>query len=88
MVVLNYSSFRRQLATVLDNVTENLEKAFIIRPNEKAVVVMSLDEYNSMTETMYLMKSRANYDSLLRSIEQVKNGEIVEVDDNLEPIQK
>lgn len=64
----------------LDMVTESYETLLIPRTNEDdAVVIMPLSEYNSLIETNYLNSSQNNKKRLEKAIEEVNNGEVIEV---------
>ena len=52
----------------------------IKRKSGKGAVMISLDEYNSIMETVHLLSSKANADRLYESIQQMKKGEIVNHD--------
>ena len=78
MIAANYTEFRTDLKKFLDEVEENHETLIIKRGTGKGTVMMSMDEYNSMMETVHLLSSRKNADRLYESIRQVKDGEIVE----------
>lgn len=78
MIAANFSEFRTDLKKYLDSVEFDHETLIIKRKNGKGAVIVSIDEYNSMMETMHLLKSRKNATRLFESIEQVKNGETVE----------
>ena len=77
MIVANFTEFRTGLKKFLDNVENNHETLVIKRKSGKGTVMISLDEYNSIMETVHLLSSRANADRLFESIRQVKNGETV-----------
>ncbi|VAW23392.1 hypothetical protein MNBD_BACTEROID01-179, partial [hydrothermal vent metagenome] len=61
----------------LDNVENNHETLVIKRKSGKGAVMISLDEYNSIMETVHLLSSKANADRLYQSIQQMKKGETV-----------
>ena len=58
MITATYSQFRGSLKSYLDRVTNDIESVVINRENGSAVVVISMDEYEAMRETAYLMDSR------------------------------
>ena len=74
MLAANYSEFRTNLKNYLDEVEENDETLIVKRKSGSGTVVISLDEYNSIMETMHLLKSKKNADRLFESIEQMKSG--------------
>lgn len=78
MIAANYTEFRTDLKKFLDNVENNHETLIIKRKSGKGTVMISLEEYNSMMETLHLLSSKANADRLYESIQQMKNGEVVE----------
>ncbi len=80
MLVANFTEFRTSLKAYLDNVEENDETLFIKRRTGKGTVLLSLDEYNSIMETMHLLSSKKNANRLYESISQMKQGKIVEKD--------
>jgi len=77
MIAANYTEFRRGLKKFLDKVENNNETLIIKRGSGKGTVLISLDEYNSLIETMHLLSSKANADRLYESITQMKNGKVV-----------
>ena len=77
MIAANYTEFRTGLKKFLDNVEENNEILIIKRGAGKGTVLISLDEYNSIMETLHLLNSRANADRLYESIDQMKKGKVV-----------
>jgi antitoxin YefM len=80
MLAANYSEFRVDLKKYLDSVEHNNETLIIKRSKGKGAVLISLDEYNSIMETMHLLSSKANADRLYESIEQMKSGKTVSND--------
>ncbi|MBP5397877.1 MAG: type II toxin-antitoxin system prevent-host-death family antitoxin [Bacteroidales bacterium] len=57
MITTTYSHFRGNLKSYLDRVTEDVDSVVINRENGKAVVVISMEEFEAMQESAYLMKS-------------------------------
>ena len=76
MEVINYSILRNNLKEVLDRVSEDKETYIVNRGSSNAVII-SLDEYNSWKETMYLMESESNRKGLEEAIEREKKGEFI-----------
>jgi antitoxin YefM len=74
MIAANYTEFRIKLKKYLDNVEENNETLIIKRGTGKGTVLISLDEYNSIMETVHLLSSKTNADRLYESIKQMKEG--------------
>ena len=75
MIAANFSEFRTKLKMYLDNVEDNNETLIVKRKTGKGTVMISLDEYNSIMETVHLLSSKANADRLYESINQMKSGE-------------
>lgn len=78
MIAANFSEFRTGLKSYLDSVEDDNETLIIKRKSGKGAVMISLDEYNSIMETMHLLSSKKNADRLYESIEQMKSGKIVQ----------
>jgi antitoxin YefM len=74
MLTTTISSFRRDIKRYLDRVTENFETLIINRGKDNGVVIMSLDEYNSLHATQHELSSKANEKRLDSAIEKLKNG--------------
>jgi antitoxin YefM len=77
MIAANYTEFRTRLKKYLDNVEENNETLIIKRGMGKGTVLISLEEYNAIMETMHLLSSKANADRLYESIKQMKSRKVV-----------
>ena len=83
MKSVTYSEARANLATTIDNAIEDHEPVIISRSGKKRVVLMSLEDYNSMEETAYLLRSPNNARKLLESLAQADKGNFVESAINL-----
>lgn len=77
MLAANYSEFRGDLKKFLDNVEFNKETLIIKRGRGNGTVLISLDEYNSLMETVHLLSTKANADHLYESMEQMKKGDVI-----------
>ena len=71
MKAVNYSELRQNLKKNLDAVTSNDELLIVHRAKGKSVVMMSLSEYNSIQETAYLNRSKANRQRLEAAVENI-----------------
>ena len=78
MNTVSFSMARNNLKTVLDEVTNDFTTTIITRRDSEDAVVMSLENYNSIMETLHLLKSPANAKHLNESIAQLEAGQIVE----------
>jgi len=73
MRVVNYTDLRVNLKKWLDLVVNDVEELIIKRKDNKDLVLISLDEYNSLKETSYLLSGK-NRDVLMQSIKESKRG--------------
>ncbi|WP_143959553.1 type II toxin-antitoxin system Phd/YefM family antitoxin [Litoribacter populi] len=78
MIAANYSEFRSNMKDYLDRVEEDKETLILKRGTGKGAVIISLEEYNSIMETLHLLSSQANAKRLFESIEQMKTGKSFE----------
>ena len=74
MDAISYTAARQNLAKTMESVCADHEPVIITSKRDKAVVMMSLEDYNSMEETAYLLRSPKNAERLLRSIMEIENG--------------
>ncbi len=74
MVIANISDFRKDIKSYFDRVAKNFETLIINRGKDSGIVVMSLEEYNSLMATNYELSSRANEKRLDSAIEKMRNG--------------
>ena len=75
MLTTTISDFRKDLKNYLDRVTSNFETLIINRGKETGVVVISLDEYNSLCATQHELSSKLNEKRLDSAIEKLSNGQ-------------
>lgn len=73
MEIVNYSAFRANLKHWFDKVINDVSDIVIKRKNGKDLVLISLDEYNSLKETTYLLSGK-NRDVLMQSIKELESG--------------
>ena len=78
MDAITYSSARANLAQTLDRVCEDHEALIITRNGEQAVVMLSLEDYQALEETAYLLRNPANAKRLLSETAQLSAGKGVE----------
>jgi antitoxin YefM len=76
MRVVNFSEARNSLKNVIDQVIDDADYTVIARRDAPDAVVMSLDTFNSLMETVHLLKSPLNAAHLARSIEQYRQGQV------------
>ena len=74
MRTANYSDLRQNLKTYIDSVIEDSDTVIINRGGGAGVVLMSLDEYNSIKETEYLMKSPENEKRIKAAEQEIRDG--------------
>ncbi|PCH77008.1 MAG: prevent-host-death protein [Flavobacteriaceae bacterium] len=77
METVNYTDFRSNLKHWFDKVIDDVSDLIIKRKNGKDLVLISLDEYNSLKETTYLLTGK-NRDILLNSIKELESGNGIE----------
>ena len=76
MRIVSFTDARNGLKAVLDTVVNDADTTVITRRDSEDAVVMSLDYYNSLMETVYLLRSPENAAHLTKSIAQYREGEI------------
>lgn len=75
MRTMSYSESRARYAEVLSAVVDNQEEIIITRVGHEPVVIVALDEYESLKETAYLLRSPTNARRILQSIEHLESGQ-------------
>ncbi|HEB4103577.1 TPA: type II toxin-antitoxin system prevent-host-death family antitoxin [Acinetobacter baumannii] len=75
MQILNFSQARACFKEVMEDVCRDHEPTVITRQSGNPVVVISLEDFNGMQETMYLLSSTKNSKRLLESVARIKAGQ-------------
>ena len=74
MDTLNYSQARSNLAKTMDRVCDDHAPVVITRKNARPVVMMSLEDFQALEETAYLLRSPKNARRLLESVAELQSG--------------
>lgn len=78
MLTTTISDFRKDIKRYLDRVTDNYETLIINRGKDTGVVIISLEEYNSLTVTQHELSSRVNEQRLDSAIDKLSKGQSFE----------
>ena len=74
MKAITYTAAREKLAQTMQQVCDDHDAVVITRRRDQAVVMMSLEDYESLAETAYLLRSPANAKRLREAVEQLCSG--------------
>ncbi|MGD9729482.1 MAG: type II toxin-antitoxin system Phd/YefM family antitoxin [Gammaproteobacteria bacterium] len=74
MDTITYSEVRSKLAKTMEKVCDDHAPVIITRKNSRSVVMLSLDDYEAMEETAYLLRSPRNARRLLESVAEIEGG--------------
>ena len=74
MDTITYSEARSKLAKTMEKVCDDHAPLIITRKNARSVVIISLDDYEALEETAYLLRSPRNVRRLLESIAELESG--------------
>ncbi|RKX82697.1 MAG: type II toxin-antitoxin system prevent-host-death family antitoxin [Spirochaetes bacterium] len=74
MEAMTYTAARQNLAKTMDKVCEDRAPVIVTRKSSNSVVIMSLEDYEALEETAYLLRSPKNTRRLIESIAQLENG--------------
>ena len=75
MDAITYTQARKNFSSVMNRVCDDHAPVIITRQSERPVVMMSLEDYSAIEETMYLLKSPANAQRLYEALEKLKGKE-------------
>lgn len=76
MDAISYSAARKNLVKTMEKVCDDHSPVIVTRKNSRAVVIMSLEDFNAIEETAYLLRSPANAERLRHSIKQAEEGKL------------
>ena len=71
---ISYSAVRANLSSTMDRVCDAHEPVIVTRSGERSVVMLSLEDFNSLEETAYLLHAPANARRLLEAMEELNAG--------------
>jgi antitoxin YefM len=74
MNALTYSQARSNLAKTMDKVCDDHSPIIVTRKNQRSVVMISLEDYQALEETSYLLRSPKNARRLLESVAELESG--------------
>ena len=80
MNAVNYTDLRNNLKTLMDHVYQDHEPLIISRKNNENVVLLSIEDYNSLVETNYLLSTDKNASRLLSSLKKARKGKTIRKD--------
>lgn len=76
MDAMTYTQIRKNFAETMNKVCADHAPIIITRQNNSPVVMISLEDYNAMEETLYLLRSPKNSSRLLASIDNIKKKKV------------
>ena len=74
MIAVNYTNARDNFKRFCDTAVHDFETIIVTRKQNENVVIMSEAEYNNLMENLYIRGDKADYQRLLKSVEQLKQG--------------
>lgn len=80
MKIVSFAEAKNSLKAVLDSVVNDADIAVVTRRDSEDAVMMSLEHYNNLMETVHLLRSPDNAEHLNRSVEQFKAGKVTHRD--------
>ena len=78
MDTISYAEARQNLVDVMQETCTSHKPVVITRRKAESVVMMSLDDYQALEETIYLLRSPKNAEKLLQSLDDAQNGKVFE----------
>ena len=79
MRTATFSDFSSNIKNYFNSVIDNCDSIIVNRNSDEAAVLLSLDEYNSLMETLYLMSSRDTMADIRKAEQDIKEGKRIEV---------
>jgi antitoxin YefM len=75
MNAITYSQARENLAKMMDKICDDHSPIIVTRKNQRSIVMISLEDYQALEETAYLLRSPRNVRRLTESIAELDSGE-------------
>jgi antitoxin YefM len=75
MDAITYTAARQNLAKTMDKVCNDHSPVIVTRKSSNSVVIMSLEDYEALEETAYLLRSPKNARRLIESVAQLEKGQ-------------
>ena len=79
MRTATFNDFSSNIKNYFNSVIDNCDSVIVNRNSNEAAVLLSLDEYNSLMETLYLMSSRETMADIHQAEQDIKDGKGIEV---------
>ena len=79
MEAINITELRKNTKSIISKVVDDCKEIIIHRQNQGDAVIISLDKFNSMEETLFLLSSEKNRDRLNLGVEQVNNSKTTKI---------
>jgi len=76
MNAINYSDLRKNLKKYMDQVYDDHDPLIVTRKDDQNLVLLSIEDYNSLIETSYLLSTNKNANRLLSSLEHARSGKL------------
>lgn len=76
MLAINYTNLRDNMKKHFDKITDDYETMIVTRKDNKNIVIMSEESYNTLMENVHIMSDKTNYDWLMESKKQLEGGQI------------
>lgn len=80
MEAATYTQVRKNFASIMNKVCDDHDPIIITRQNARPVVMVSLEDYNAIEETLYLLKSPANAARLSKALQDLENKKYISKD--------
>ena len=78
MDAISYTQVRKNFATTMNQVCDDHAPIIITRQNDKPVVMVSLEDYNAIEETLYLVRSPKNATRLYKALDDIQNSKYIQ----------
>ena len=80
MQSISYTSLRKNLSSILDEVERDHVTYQVTRKNHKNMIILTEEDYNSIQETLYLLSNQANANRIRESMNQAANSKFIAIE--------